>query len=107
MAAVPLADAITNLRHELQRAIGDGEGERLRFELDAVVLELDVALDTAGDAGTGQWTVMSVGDVEVRRPGSAHRLTLTLTPRLVGAPGQKVSVADQVTAPPPAVARGD
>jgi hypothetical protein len=107
MAEVPLADAITNLRRELQKAIADGEGERLRFELDAVVLELDVALDTSADAEAGRWTVVSVGDVELRNAESTHRLTLTLSPRLAGAPGQKVSIGDRVDAPPPPVARGD
>jgi hypothetical protein len=108
MAEVPLADAITNLRQELQKAIAAGEGEQLRFDLDAVVLELDVALTTSGhaEAKAGLWTVLTVGASVDHSRGSTHRLTLTLSPRLADAPEQKVSVGDRVAAPPPPVARG-
>jgi hypothetical protein len=109
MAEVPLADAITNLRSELQKAIAAGDGEQLRFELDEVVLELNVSFATSGhaDAKVGLWTVLTTGVSADHSRGSTHRLTLTLSPRLASAPGQKVSVGDRVAEPPPAISRGD
>jgi len=103
-----LADAITNLRHELQRAVAGGVGEQLQFELDSVVVELEIAFSTAGraEAKAGLWTVVSAGASAEHSRQSTHRLTLTLSPQLADAPGQKVKIGDRVTAPPPAVPRG-
>jgi hypothetical protein len=108
VADVPLADAITNLRHELQRAIARGADEQLQFELDSVVVELNVAFSTVGraDAKAGLWTVVSAGASAEHSRQSTHRLTLTLAPRLADAPGQKVKIGDQVAEPPPAVPFG-
>lgn len=104
-----MADAITNLRQELQRAIAAGVGERLQFELDSVVVELNVAFATAGraEAKVGLWTVVSGGASAEHSRESTHRLTLTLSPQLADAPGQKVKIGDRVAVPPPAVPRGD
>jgi hypothetical protein len=105
MAAVPLSDAIADLRAELQQAIASGEGEELRFELGSVVLELEVTLSTSGGANVrgGLWTVVTAGASADHSRGSVHRLTLTLTPRLAGAPRRRVLVADdELDEPPPA-----
>lgn len=101
MAEVPLAEAIANLRAELQEAIAAGAGEELRFELGEVVLELDVALTASGEVKgkVSAWKVLTAeASAELAR-ASTHRLTLTLTPRLAGAPGETVSVGDDEAEP--------
>ncbi|MFD9903764.1 trypco2 family protein [Streptomyces sp. NPDC059063] len=106
MAEVPLAEAIARLRRELQDAIAAGQGEQLKFELDAVVLELEVALSTGAGAGAkaGFWSVLTAEATADHRRGSTHRLTLTLTPRLADAPdGRRVQVGDAMTTRPSAV----
>ncbi|MCX4979515.1 trypco2 family protein [Streptomyces sp. NBC_00620] len=106
MADVPLAEAIAKLRMELQTAIAAGEGESLKFELDSVVLELEVALSTGVEANAkaGLWSVVTAGASMERSRGSTHRLTLTLAPRLAGAPdGQRVQVGDDMAKRPPVV----
>lgn len=104
MAAVPLSDAIADLRAELQRAIAAGEGEELRLELDSVVLELEVTLTTSGGGNVrvGLWSVVTAGASADHARGSVHRLTLTLTPRLDSAPQKKVRVGDEIGGLPPA-----
>jgi len=108
VADIPLAEAITNLRHELQRAIARGAGEQLQFQLDSVVVELNVALNTTGraEAKAGFWTVVSVGTSADHSRQSTHKLTLTLSPQLAGVPGEKIKIGDQVAEPPPAVPPG-
>ena len=104
MAVVPLSKAIADLRAELQEAIAAGEGEELRFELDSVVLELEVTLATSGGGNVrvGLWSVVTAGASADLGRGSVHRLTLTLTPRLESAPHGKVRVGDKVGGLPPA-----
>jgi len=104
MAAVPLSDAIADLRTELQQAIAAGQGEELRFELGPVVLELEVTLTTSagGDVRVGLWSVLTAGASADHSRGSVHRLTLTLTPRLDSAPQKEVLVADAPGGLPPA-----
>ncbi|GCB53475.1 hypothetical protein SNL152K_10832 [Streptomyces sp. NL15-2K] len=108
MAEVPLAEAITDLRRELQQAMAAGEGEPLKFELDSVVLELEVGVATKGnaDAKVGLWSVLTLGSSAEHTRGSLHKLTLTLSPRLADAPDKNVLVGDQV-AEVPSVARPD
>lgn len=105
MAEVPLAEAITGLRTELQQAMAAGADERLKFELDSVVLELQVAITSTGktDAKVGLWSVLTLGASADHTRGSVHKLTLTLSPTLTDAPpGQKVRVGQHGTGLPPA-----
>jgi hypothetical protein len=104
MTEVPLVEAITDLRRELQQAMVDGKGEPLKFELDSVVLELEVGITSKGnaDAKVGLWSVLTLGSSAEHSRGSRHRLTLTLSPRLADAPGQKVQVGAEVDDVPPA-----
>jgi hypothetical protein len=106
MTEVPLAEAIADLRRELQDATTAGQGEQLKFELDSVVLELEVALSTGAGANAkaGFWSVVTAEATADHRRGSTHRLTLTLTPRLSDAPdGQRVQVGDDLSVRPPVV----
>jgi hypothetical protein len=74
MAAVPLSDAIADLRAELQQAIAAGEGEELRFELGPVVLELEVTLTMSGGGNVrvGLWSVVTAGVSADHARGSVH-----------------------------------
>jgi hypothetical protein len=104
VAEVPLAQAIKELRAELLQAIDAGKDEPLRFELDSVVLELEVALTTSGggEAKVGLWSVLTLGGSAEHGRGTTHRLTLTLSPRLADAkPGEKLQIGDDVAGPPP------
>ncbi|WP_407921474.1 trypco2 family protein [Actinomadura soli] len=51
--AVELADVIAQLRHELGRAMGDGENSSIRFRADVVELELSLAVEKARAANAG------------------------------------------------------
>lgn len=108
MAEVPLAEAITDLRRELQETMAAGESEPLKFELDSVVLELEVGVTTKGnaDAKVGLWSVLTLGSSAEHSRGSRHKLTLTLSPRLADAPDKKIQVGDEVAEVPP-VAKPD
>jgi Trypsin-co-occurring domain 2 len=105
VAEVPLAQAIKELRAQLLQAIDAGKDEPLRFELDSVVLELQVALTTSGsaEAKVGLWSVLTLGASGDHSRGTTHRLTLTLSPRLADArPGEKTLIDDDTDGPPPA-----
>jgi hypothetical protein len=105
VAEVPLAQAIKELRAQLLQAIDAGKDEPLRFELDSVVLELQVALTTSGsaEAKVGLWSVLTLGASGDHSRGTTHRLTLTLSPRLADArPGEKTLIGDDTDGPPPA-----
>lgn len=105
MTEIPLARAIAELRSELQKAILTGAGEPLRFELDTVDLELQVALSTKGsaDAKAGLWSVLTAGASAEHSHGSVHKLTLKLSPRHADpADGPTVLIGDDLDALPPA-----
>ena len=57
-----MADAVRALRSELTAAMSEGEGQRLRFELDGVEMEflLEVRKEGSGEAGIKFW-VINVG----------------------------------------------
>jgi len=103
MAAVPLSDAIADLREQLQKAIAAGGDEELRFELGSVVLELEMTLNTSagGNVKASLWSVVTVGGSADRARGSAHRLTLNLIPRLASTPRRRVLVGDDTDELPP------
>jgi NTP-dependent ternary system trypsin peptidase co-occuring protein len=83
---IELASVIKDLREELERAITAAEGERLRFELGSIELELSVALERTGQAGAKVrfWVVESGADASVGAT-STQRITLSLQPTLTGA----------------------
>ncbi|MFD9328618.1 trypco2 family protein [Streptomyces sp. NPDC060065] len=100
-----MARAIAELRSELQKAISAGAGEPLRFELDTVDLELQVALTTTGsaEAKVGLWSVLTAGVSADHSRGTVHKLTLKLSPRHADpASGDTVLIGDDLDALPPA-----
>ncbi|AVZ72432.1 hypothetical protein SLUN_09735 [Streptomyces lunaelactis] len=110
MTGIPLASAIADLRSELQKAILAGAREPLRFELDTVELELQVAITTTGsaEAKVGLWSVLTAGASAEHSHGSVHKLTLRLSPRHANpASGVTVLVGDDLEALPPAATPED
>lgn len=100
-AKIGLADAIENLRQELTEASRRGEGKELRFNVDAIELELAVELAAeGGGGGKVSFNVLGVG-AEVGGEGklsrsNAHRVTVKLKP----AAGSSALVSDKVPGPP-------
>ena len=78
---VNLADAVRALRQELKKAIAEGQGQGIRFELGAVEMEflLEVSREGGGQAGINFW-VVSVSGRGAATSGSTHRVTLALKP---------------------------
>jgi hypothetical protein len=108
---IPLAQAIAALRSELQQAMLAGAGEPLRFELDTVDLELQVAMASRGsaEAKVGLWSVLTAGTSADHSRESVHKLTLRLSPRHADASdGGKLLIGDrELSALPPAAGPED
>jgi hypothetical protein len=78
---VGLADAIGNVRRELERATIEGQGSAIGFEPGSVELEFQVGFQTtkAGGGGVKVYVFTIDAKAEAVRSGT-HRLKLTLTP---------------------------
>lgn len=100
---IELADVISELRDELDRARLSAEGSALRFGLGPVELEVTVALDREGEAGGKvRFWVAEVGMDSKVASTSTQRIKLTLQPTVGvaedgGQPGHAVSPASPVT----------
>ncbi len=82
---IELATVIRDLREELEQAVVAAEGERLRFELGTIELEVSVALERTGNAGAKVrfWVVESGANAAVNST-STQRITVALKPTLTG-----------------------
>lgn len=86
---IPLAAAVRALRAELLDAVRAAEGERLRFALGPIELELQVQTTCEGSLETGiKFWLVSVGAKGARSSGATHTVRLSLTPVGVGAGGE-------------------
>lgn len=76
-----LASVLRQLRTELNEALGDAEGERLRFELGPVELSLTMMVGREGAPGAKVrfWVVEAGADMKVSRE-SLQGIKLVLTP---------------------------
>src|SRR5215213_5267246 len=85
---IELADVISELRVELNRARSAAAGSELRFGLGPVELEVTVALEREGTAGgkVRFWVVELGADGKIAST-STQRIKLTLTPTL-GVPSE-------------------
>ena len=82
MAGIPLAEAIADLREELARAIEEGEGEAIRFELGPVEMEFELAVTREGKgSGKAKFLVFELGTEGKLGQARTHRLKLTLEPK--------------------------
>src|SRR5437868_6909779 len=80
---VALSTAIALLRSELQQALADGVDSHIRFAVDSVELELELAVDASRDANgkLSLWKVLSVGGGRKHTDSAKHRMKLTLKPK--------------------------
>ncbi|MFE5898657.1 MULTISPECIES: trypco2 family protein [unclassified Streptomyces] len=92
-AWIGLAEAVQQLRAELEAAMSEGAESQLRFELGPIELEFQVDLRrTGGVDGSLRWGVVSLGGKKERSSGSGHRVTLVLNPK-DGATGANAEVS--------------
>ncbi|MFI5671199.1 trypco2 family protein [Streptomyces sp. NPDC051704] len=79
---VGLAEAVQQLRAELETAMAEGAGKQLRFELGPIEMEFQVDLRRTGAVDAGlRWGVVSAGGKGEVSRGSGHRVTLVLNPK--------------------------
>jgi hypothetical protein len=88
-----LADAIGLLRDQVVEAQQRAAGHPLRFVMGEVTVELEVELERSGALGGAlRFGVASADGRGERSNRSAHRVTVTLTPRLDD--GADVEISD-------------
>ena len=92
MAGIPLAEAIADLREELARAIEDGAGQAIRFELGPVEMEFELAVTRqSGGSGKAKFLVFELGAEGTLGQARTHRLKLTLEP--IGPGGRRPQIS--------------
>ncbi len=81
VGGVELASVVRQLRAELNEALEDAQGERLRFELGPVQVALTVTVGREGGAGAKVrfWVIEAGADAKVSRD-SVQEIKLVLTP---------------------------
>jgi hypothetical protein len=80
-AGVGLADAIGQVRAELEQAIKDGEKSPVAFRAGPVEMEFEVAFTrTGGVSGCFQLSVLSFGAKRDKSSAATHRVKVELTP---------------------------
>lgn len=87
MGSLELASVVRQLRRELNEAMGDAEGERLRFELGPVELSLKVTIGREATPGAKVrfWVIEAGAGAKVSRE-AAQEIKLVLNPRDTKAP---------------------
>jgi Trypsin-co-occurring domain 2 len=91
IAAMPLADAIQELRAEITSAIERGKNEEFKFKLGTIELELTMVVTKEGDAG-GKFSfkVLGIGaeaSLGAKLSGAAtHKVKVVLNPPVVDMP---------------------
>ena len=82
-----LASVVRQLRAELNEAMDDAAGERLRFELGPIELSLTVTVGKEATPGAKIrfWVIEAGADAKISRE-AAQEIKLVLTPRDVMAP---------------------
>ena len=82
-----LASVLRQLRTELNEAMGDAEGERLRFELGPVELSLTVTVSREASPGAKIrfWVIEAGADARISRE-AVQDIKLVLTPRDMKSP---------------------
>jgi len=92
VSGVELASVVRQLRAELNEALADAQGERLRFELGPVQVSLSVTVDREGGAGAKVrfWVIEAGADARVSREAVQE---IKLVPRLCWARVSPASAA--------------
>ncbi|MFH8616086.1 trypco2 family protein [Streptomyces sp. NPDC017979] len=77
---IGLAQTIKALRGELAQAVADGEGQPIRFRVQSVRLDVQVAVTTSKEAQGGvKFWVLSAGAGASEDASTAHTVSLELT----------------------------
>ena len=97
MSGVELAAVIRQLRAELNEALADAEGERLRFQLGPVEMSLTVTVSREGTPGAKVrfWVIEAGAEAKYSRE-AVQDIKLVLTPLDMQSPESK----DGKAAPP-------
>ncbi|GAA2397172.1 trypco2 family protein [Dactylosporangium salmoneum] len=94
--AIQLADVIWQLRHELSRAMWAGENADLKFEADAVNLELTVAVERSADPGIKvKFWVLDANAGTKRATTVTQKIQLSLRPVRADAPGRPATISGE------------
>jgi hypothetical protein len=89
--AIPLAEAIGDLRAELLKALQEGAGQDLQFRLKPIELELKLGVTSSGGGNAGvKFWVVELGAKGTYESSTTHTLKLTLEP--VGPNGGEVKI---------------
>ena len=81
LVGIGLADAIGQVRAELERAIEDGKRSPVAFRAGPVELEFEVGFARTGGVDGGfQLSVLSLGAKRERTSTTTHRVRVALTP---------------------------
>ncbi|MEU9121087.1 trypco2 family protein [Streptomyces sp. NPDC048506] len=77
---IELADLLTSLRSEINRARIDAAGEDVRFRVNSIDLEVQVEVEKSGEAGAGvKFWVLSIGGKGSAKSTQTHVVKLSLT----------------------------
>jgi Trypsin-co-occurring domain 2 len=84
-----LADSLTALRMELTSALVTGKDDPLKFQLNSILLEMEVVVtkDAGADGGV-RFGVVSFGAKGSIADAKTHKLTLSLQPITFSPSGQ-------------------
>ena|SRR3990172_1498182 len=90
---IPLSEMLATLRNELLVAETEGKDSKIRFQLEKVELELQIAV-TRNSKGTGgiAFLVLSAGGERGLENAAKHTFRLTLTP-VSGATGRALALS--------------
>ena len=92
--AVPLADMIWQLRHELSRAMWAGENADLKLEAETVQLELAVGVEKSRDPGVKvKFWVLDLNAGSKRTATQTQKITLVLHPIRAGQPDRPAEIS--------------
>lgn len=77
---IELADLLGSLRSEISRARLEADGRDVRFRIDSIELELQVAVEKSAEAGGGvRFWVVSLGGKGGAKSAETHVVRLALT----------------------------
>ncbi|MEU8525748.1 MULTISPECIES: trypco2 family protein [Streptomyces] len=93
---IELADLLKSLRSEIGRARLDAAGQDVRFRIDSIDLELQVAVEKSAEANAGmKFWVVSLGAKGTAKAAETHTVRLSLAAET--ATGEPVLTGDDVS----------
>ncbi len=102
MENIELSEMLGQLRKELSIAQSEGAGSDLKFQIEDIEIELQVATTKSGEAGGGvKLSVISFGAKVNASEVETQKLKLKLKPVVVGPIDEPLKVQSKPTALPP------